>query len=309
MKKAIIPILVVLILAVWGGIAYLCLTPGKNASAPSLPTLFAEYRAAVVRKDISSIKLLVAKEYQTTILTLAGQVKANLPTDITVDDVTVTATNAVLGLSSHANGKAVSSKAYYVKVESSWLLKSVDQWTNESGATETPEASPTPVESAQVSANGETNTPTETPEETPEDVKPLLETFFNPDLPPECHADIVAYPSNDVTAMAFTPDGRYLVTASYGDFSVKVWNTITWTETASLKTENRVQSIAMAPDGQSFWTADVYKNILQWRIMNGGLSTPSVFLSDAGDVVEGVIPVVDHRLQISSDIEALHLAN
>ena len=74
--------------------------------------------------------------------------------------------------------------------------------------------------------------------------------------------------------LAFSPDGSYLVTASYGDYMVRLWDAATWTPLDEHKMENRPTGIDFAPSAEYFVTGDVYSNLNVWRIENGRLSEP-----------------------------------
>lgn len=129
MKKAIIPILIVLILGVWGGITYLLLTPTRTSAGPSLPTLYAEYQSALIRRDFNSLKSLLTKDNHTKLLTQLAQGKLDPPLNVTVKDPVVSETNAILSLTANVAGKPVTSKAYYVKIGPDWLLNEEEPWT------------------------------------------------------------------------------------------------------------------------------------------------------------------------------------
>jgi len=61
-----------------------------------------------------------------------------------------------------------------------------------------------------------------------------------------------------VEDLAFTRDGRRLVTAGYGDFSVRLWDLETGAEVQGLRTHRRPSAVLVQPVDGSVLVADVY---------------------------------------------------
>jgi WD40 repeat protein len=77
-----------------------------------------------------------------------------------------------------------------------------------------------------------------------------------------------------VLSVAFSPDGRRIVTAS-ADFTAIVWDSATGRQLApALKHENQVRSAAFSPDGRWIVTASADKTARVWEAQSGEPLTP-----------------------------------
>ncbi len=93
-----------------------------------------------------------------------------------------------------------------------------------------------------------------------------------PASPSLVEAGVLSGHKDSVNAMAFTPDGRYLVSAGYGDFSVRTWDVRQGKLIHSAATEHRVKSMVVSKSGEAVITGDVYGNVGFWSVSKGRLS-------------------------------------
>jgi len=82
--------------------------------------------------------------------------------------------------------------------------------------------------------------------------------------------------------LTFTPEGDYLVTASYGDYTVRVWDTRSWAQLSTMKMSDRPTGVAASPRGDLFVTGDVYSNLTFWSIDGGSADAPLSVPANAG---------------------------
>ena len=102
--------------------------------------------------------------------------------------------------------------------------------------------------------------------------------------------------TSNVTAVAFSPDGAWLATASL-DQTVKIWSTTNWALQQTLAGSNGISSVAFSPDGQQIVSGSVDGTIKSWTWANSNCLwtiaahalpvTATVFTPDGSFVVSG----------------------
>jgi WD40 repeat protein len=100
--------------------------------------------------------------------------------------------------------------------------------------------------------------------------------------PPRVTLELAGH-QGGITKLAFTPDGQFLISVSYSDYSLRVWDLSTGGEIASGRTPNRVRGMVVPPDGGNIYTADAYNNITRWPLEKGRLGEQEVLEKNGGD--------------------------
>ena len=89
----------------------------------------------------------------------------------------------------------------------------------------------------------------------------------------------------EVSGLAFTPDGGHLVSVSYGDYSIRSWDLSAGVEVSSVRTKNRVGSIALSADKNRLLAADVYGVITSYAFEEGKIGPVVATLENAGESI------------------------
>lgn len=98
-----------------------------------------------------------------------------------------------------------------------------------------------------------------------------------------------------VTSVAFSPDGRYVVSAS-ADYTARVWETASGREIARMTHEGVVTSVAISPDGKYTISGSTDKTARIWetansreiaRMVNEDIVNSVAFSPEGGDVAAG----------------------
>lgn len=72
-----------------------------------------------------------------------------------------------------------------------------------------------------------------------------------------------------INRLLFSPDGRYIYSVGYSDYSLRVWDPGTGSELVTRQTPKRIRGLAITPDGTGLYTGDAYKNLDYWPLNNG----------------------------------------
>ncbi len=73
--------------------------------------------------------------------------------------------------------------------------------------------------------------------------------------------------TGETYALAFSPDGRRLATAGYGEEALKLWDVATWKELITLeRPDHGVQQIAFSDEGRQLIGRDLQGDLLVWHV-------------------------------------------
>ena len=242
------------------GLIFLLAGCGKGTTdGQDLSRMYHDYHNAIQEEDLEALKDFLTSGRQKEILGEGAGMKLKmakefLPSDINVTKTTVSGTTAVLEVEGRMQGQKMTGTVEFLKEEEEWKI-SKENWTM----------------TLEMDAGQSTG------------FAAAAEPFIkDPKEPPRPYKILTGHQGN-ISGLAFTPDSRFLVSVGYGDYSLRVWDTVSGEEISTEKTQNRVRGLAMEPYGRSVLTADAYNNIILWPLENGIIGTSRVLNRNAGD--------------------------
>ena len=113
------------------------------------------------------------------------------------------------------------------------------------------------------------------------DVQPFMEEGQRP-----VALKVLQGHADGATEILHTPDWRFLITTSYGDFSVRTWDVAAEQEVAAVTLEGRPTSLTLGPDAQTVYAGTAKGDVFRLTIDSfGALGEPELVLEDAGQHV------------------------
>ena len=196
--------------------------------------LYGAYREAVKSADPDRIRPFVSSEKQKEITGPDIGLKLRMivelmPAEVQVLKTTISGREAVLEAEGRKDGQKMTGTVRLVKEGRGWRIDKED-WSMR-------------VDLAAEASLGQ-----------------AAAFFPDPQRAPQAHAVLEGH-QGEVSKLAFTPDGRYLVSASYGDYSIRTWRLDSGAPVSEVRAESRVMDLALSPDGRAVFTADVGKNV------------------------------------------------
>lgn len=110
---------------------------------------------------------------------------------------------------------------------------------------------------------------TEAPDEEPTPSRPIISTENFSDLGKAAFLDL---PSSFILTLAFSPDGRTLITADRNG-EVIFWEVGTWAERTRLVTPGELNDMSTSPDGEIIITANAAGEVKGWDLDGNNLFT------------------------------------
>lgn len=237
---------------------------GESPEMENLKRVYFDYHKALRAADMEALKGFISTDRQKEMLgegegarMKLQMIKELLPSDINVTDAEVSGSTAELKVEGRMGEQKMTGTVAFLKEGGQWKI-SKENWT-------------VTVEMAEAPGTG--------------GFTGKAVPFMKDPKEPPSPQQILTGHQGEVSRLAFTPDGRYLVSVSYGDYSLRVWDPWAGSELSNAKTPNRVRDMAITPDGTGILTADAYNNIILWPLAAGAIGTPGTLTGEAGDTL------------------------
>lgn len=256
--------------------------------AKSANSAYMEYRKALEANDIESLKRLIVKEKSKE---LEGEqasqmldiLKSFYPDQTSVIDTTISEdkTKAVLALQGEVEDGLMKGEVHLLWEDERWrLLK--ESWDMK--------ILPRPV----VLQGGEAAPsfePIDAVLASPHQLYGMIKTepFIKDGAEPPSEQFKLKGHEGEVTGLVFTPDGRFLISLGYGDFTIRVWDIQNRLEVQMVKSKRRPLGLDISPDGQTIITTDAYENITFWPFVYNRIEEPQEISAKAGHISSAAI--------------------
>ncbi|MDH4196840.1 MAG: WD40 repeat domain-containing protein [Candidatus Aminicenantes bacterium] len=253
MKKRACLTSVVLII----GIALTAARCGRGG--PDLGNIYREFHQAILAGDLETVLGLLTDARRQEMETGGGAealvaARRLLPPQVEAGKVQVEGETAILEVRGDLLGQEMSGRVHFRKEREAWKVEK-EEWNV---SLETTEGSVALVEG-----------------------EPFL---AGPAEPPGPFRVLTGH-QGEVTDLAFTPDGRFLISASYGDYTLRSWDMETGAQTAELTAESRITNLSLSTDGSQVCTADVSGAVKAYPFAGGQFRIPRVLQPSVGEAL------------------------
>jgi len=232
---------------------------GCGRGGPDLGSIYKEFYQAVQAGDLETVLALLTDARREEVETGGGAealvvARRLLPPQIEAGRVRVEGATAVLEVRGELLGQEMSGRVHFRKEADAWKVEK-EEWNVSLGTTEGSVA-----------------------------LVPGEPFLAGPAEPPGPFR-VLAGHQGEVTDLAFSPDGRFLVSASYGDYTLRSWDMETGAQVAELTAESRITGLSFSTDGALVCTADVSGAIKGYPFAGGRFRIPRLLQSSAGEAL------------------------
>jgi WD40 repeat protein len=247
-----------------------------SSSNKDIESAYLEYREALMDGDISLIKKRIVSRNLHEFDGEDAEIKIELirelyPVNISVDTITKDNNTATLEAFAEVEGGIIKGIVHLEKEDGDWKI-SEEQWDMT--------VRPHPIVLTR-GDNAPSFEPIDTSPVSPGQLYGLASSPFlkKPLLPSRV---ILSGHQDEVTGLIFSPDPNFLISSSYGDFTLRVWDIPSGNEIQKIRLDHRPLSIDIVPDTPSLIVTDVYGTLILFPFFEGNIGTPEIISSELG---------------------------
>ena len=226
---------------------------------PNLGEIYGQFDRAIRAGDLETVMAMLSDARRQEMETQGGAealvaARQFIPPEIEAGEVAVEGEAAVLEVRGNLLGQDMSGRIHFRKEGATWKVDK-EEWNVSIDMRETPVA-----------------------------INPGEPFLAGPAEPPGPFRVLTGH-QGEVTGLTFTPDGRFLISASYGDYTLRSWDMETGAQVAQLTTESRVTSLSLSADGSLVCTAEVPGAVKAYPFAAGQFRIPRVLQPSAGEAI------------------------
>ncbi len=234
---------------------------GCGSPEDAVLTAWSEYHRAMMTSDVPSARALLAAGRGAE---LAGPEAAAglelrsalVPSDPEITGVEVSTTRATVSVVGPVDGQSVSGRISFAKESGAWKILE-EEWTLDPSSTLSSSSAPTP------------------------DAILARDYSAGVEAAPTNSAAITAH-DGAVTDLAFTRDGRAIVSIGYDDHRLRLWDAMSGALLDDVECAHRPSDMALISDGTAAYVVDSKGHVTEWPVEADSFGEPSVLAGRAG---------------------------
>ena len=283
-QKGMILISMTCFLAVLGGCDFLSGVFSKVSAIfisdeKEVQEAYMEYLNAKNTGDIESLKKLIVQEKARELegekaAQMLKVVQAFSPAVVAITGTQISGDRATLTLQAEAGGGITKGEVRLIREDSRWKINE-EKWDMKvyskpvilEGGEDAPKFEP--IEAVFISPGMLYG-------------MPAAEPFLKDQAAPLLTPTTLTGHQGEVTGLVFSPDGRYLISSSFGDYTIRLWDVNDGKELQIIKTANQPVGMAITPDGTMLLITDASGNVIVLSVSFDKFGAPQTINAEAG---------------------------
>jgi len=283
-QKGMILIAMTCFLAVLGGCDFLSGVFSKVSAIfisdeKEVQEAYMEYLNAKNTGDIESLKKLIVQEKARELegekaAQMLKVVQAFSPAVVAITGTQISGDRATLTLQAEAGSGIMKGEVHLIREDSRWKINE-EKWDMKvyskpvilEGGEDAPKFEP--IEAVFISPGMLYG-------------MPAAEPFLKDQAAPLLTPTTLTGHQGEVTGLVFSPDGRYLISSSFGDYTIRLWDVNDGKELQIIKSASQPVGMAITPDGTMLLITDASGNVIVLSVSFDKFGAPQTINAEAG---------------------------